>query len=101
MSENAAILKPPTALDYSLTGVNSVLAVEKGLAEAAAMKPYAKPFLQIDKANFYGLIFSLMAATAALPQLLQRALTVASPAAGSRAGSRNSSRARRRCGCPL
>ena len=35
--------------------------IEKGLADAAAMKPYAKPFLQIDRANFFGLLFSLMA----------------------------------------
>ena len=35
MSENAAILeKPVPRPDYSLTGVNSTLAIEKGLAEA-------------------------------------------------------------------
>ena len=35
MSQDAAILtKPPTKLDYSLTGMNATLAVEKGLAEA-------------------------------------------------------------------
>jgi MocE subfamily Rieske [2Fe-2S] domain protein len=34
MSENTATLKPPAALDYSLTGVNSALAIERGLAEA-------------------------------------------------------------------
>jgi Na+-transporting NADH:ubiquinone oxidoreductase subunit F len=31
---SAVLSKPPTQLDYSLTGVNSTLAVEKGLAEA-------------------------------------------------------------------
>src|ERR1700679_2905499 len=30
----STVLTPPTTLDYSLTGVNSTLAVEKGLAEA-------------------------------------------------------------------
>ena len=35
MSRDAATLtKPPTKLDYSLTGLNATLAVEKGLAEA-------------------------------------------------------------------
>src|SRR5690349_4058518 len=35
MSDDTATLaKPPTKLDYSLTGVNSHLAVERGLAEA-------------------------------------------------------------------
>ncbi|MEI8341164.1 MAG: NADH:ubiquinone reductase (Na(+)-transporting) subunit F [Verrucomicrobiota bacterium] len=34
MSETAACIKPPTGLDYSLTGLNASLAVEKGLAEA-------------------------------------------------------------------
>src|SRR5471032_1848775 len=33
-TETATLTKPPTKLDYSLTGVNSTLAVEKGLAEA-------------------------------------------------------------------
>jgi Na+-transporting NADH:ubiquinone oxidoreductase subunit F len=33
-SPSAVLSKPPTQLDYSLTGVNSTLAVEKGLAEA-------------------------------------------------------------------
>ena len=30
----STVLTPPTTLDYSLTGVNSTAAVEKGLAEA-------------------------------------------------------------------
>src|ERR1700743_2704736 len=30
----SSVLTPPATLDYSLTGVNSTLAVEKGLAEA-------------------------------------------------------------------
>jgi Na+-transporting NADH:ubiquinone oxidoreductase subunit F len=30
----SSVLTPPTTLDYSLTGVNSTMAVEKGLAEA-------------------------------------------------------------------
>ena len=35
MSQNSAILEEPIARpDYSLTGVNSTLAIEKGLAEA-------------------------------------------------------------------
>lgn len=35
MSHNAAILDKPAPLpDYSLTGVNATLAIEKGLAEA-------------------------------------------------------------------
>src|SRR5579862_6002902 len=35
MSQDTDVLsKPPAKLDYSLTGVNSTLAVEKGLAEA-------------------------------------------------------------------
>ena len=35
MSHNSAILEEPVARpDYSLTGVNSTLAIEKGLAEA-------------------------------------------------------------------
>jgi Na+-transporting NADH:ubiquinone oxidoreductase subunit F len=34
MSESATLTKPPMKLDYSLTGLNSTLAVEKGLAEA-------------------------------------------------------------------
>jgi len=35
MSEETNVLaKPPTKLDYSLTGVNAALAIEKGLAEA-------------------------------------------------------------------
>ncbi|MCK9588846.1 MAG: fatty acid desaturase [Terrimicrobiaceae bacterium] len=34
MSENSAAMSPPAGLDYSLTGVNAALAVEKGLAEA-------------------------------------------------------------------
>jgi len=32
--ESSTLLKPPAALDYSLTGVNAALAVERGLAEA-------------------------------------------------------------------
>jgi MocE subfamily Rieske [2Fe-2S] domain protein len=32
--EVSAFMKPPSKLDYSLTGVNSTLAVERGLAEA-------------------------------------------------------------------
>ena len=34
MSENAAVVKPPAGLDYSLTGENAAQAVERGLAEA-------------------------------------------------------------------
>jgi MocE subfamily Rieske [2Fe-2S] domain protein len=34
MSDAAVLSRPPLKLDYSLTGVNSTLAVEKGLAEA-------------------------------------------------------------------
>ncbi|MDE3148805.1 MAG: fatty acid desaturase, partial [Acidobacteriota bacterium] len=34
MSDAAVFPRPPLKLDYSLTGVNSTLAVEKGLAEA-------------------------------------------------------------------
>ncbi len=34
MSENTTSIKPPTGLDYSLTGVNASRAIEKGLAEA-------------------------------------------------------------------
>ncbi len=32
--ESAVLTKPPTQLDYSLTGLNSTLAIERGLAEA-------------------------------------------------------------------
>ena len=52
--------------------------IEKGMADAAAMKPHAKPFLQMNPANVFGLIFSLMIATAALPHLLHRSLTLPS-----------------------
>ena len=34
MSNVATTIKPPAGLDYSLTGVNASLAIEKGLAEA-------------------------------------------------------------------
>jgi MocE subfamily Rieske [2Fe-2S] domain protein len=34
MSETNTLTKPPAKLDYSLTGLNSTLAVERGLAEA-------------------------------------------------------------------
>lgn len=34
MSESTVLLKPPTHLDYSLTGENAHLAIERGLAEA-------------------------------------------------------------------
>jgi cation/acetate symporter len=74
---------PPLASAQALQAVTSleISMIEKGVADAALMKPHAKPFLQIDSANFFGLIFSLMAATAALPALLQRSLTVPSHAA--------------------
>ena len=70
---SAQALQSITDLEYGM--------IEKGLADAALLKPQAKPFLQIDPANFFGLILSLMMATAVLPQLLQRSIAVQSPAA--------------------
>ena len=74
---------PPLASAQGLQTISGleISMIEKGFAEAATLKPHAKPFLQIDSANFFGLIFSLMAATAALPHLLQRSLSVPSVAA--------------------
>lgn len=72
---------PPLAAAGAVQAISNleISMIEKGLADAATMKPYAKPFLQIDSANVFGLIFSLMVTTAALPHLLQRSLTVRSP----------------------
>jgi cation/acetate symporter len=49
--------------------------IEKGLADAATLKPHMAPFLQLDPLNFFALIFCLMAGTASLPHLLARYLT--------------------------
>jgi MocE subfamily Rieske [2Fe-2S] domain protein len=79
MSQDTVTLpKPPTTLDYSLTGLNSALAVEKGLAEAqwyqspvprATMRKLLErrdgPALR-DTAIWLGLIFGSAAATWAL-----------------------------------
>lgn len=76
-------LVPPQASAEALQVVSNleISMIEKGLADAAAMKPHAKPFLQIQSGNFFGLVFSLAAATAALPHLLHRPLTVPTPGA--------------------
>ena len=72
---------PPLAVAGAVQAISNleISMIEKGLADAVTMKPYAKPFLQIDSGNVFGMILSLMATTAALPHLLQRSLTVRSP----------------------
>ena len=80
MSQESATVytKPPTKLDYSLTGVNATLAVEKGLAEAdwyqcpvprATMRKLLErrdgPALR-DTLIWFGLILAFGAATVAL-----------------------------------
>ncbi|MCF7675118.1 MAG: NADH:ubiquinone reductase (Na(+)-transporting) subunit F [Akkermansiaceae bacterium] len=78
MSEAATSLRPPASLDYSLTGVNAALAVEKGLAEAdwyqcpvprATMRKFLErrngPAIR-DTILWFALIFGCAAATVAL-----------------------------------
>lgn len=73
----------PLAAGQALQSVSNLefSMIEKGVADPATLKAFARPFLQIDSVNTFGLIFSLMAATAALPQLLHRSLSVRSPQA--------------------
>lgn len=49
--------------------------LEKGLADASTFKPYLKPFLQLDRQNFFALLLCLALGTAAMPHVLQRSLT--------------------------
>ena len=62
-------LLPPIALGEglaSVTGLETTM-IENGAATAQALKPYTKPFLQIDALNFSALVASLMLGAAVLP----------------------------------
>ena len=52
--------------------------VQKGLADAAKLKPHLKPFTTYDPLNFFALIFCLMVGTASLPHILMRYFTTPS-----------------------
>ncbi len=52
--------------------------LENGLASAETLTPHLRPYMQIDEANFFALLFCLVAGTAVLPQVLSRSFTVAS-----------------------
>jgi cation/acetate symporter len=60
-----------------ITGLETGM-LEKGLADARVLKPYAKAFLQYDQLNFFALILCLMTGTASLPHVLTRFLTARS-----------------------
>ena len=69
-------------LDYGravdgVTGLETAL-IEKGLADAATLKPHAKAFLQIDELNFFALTFCLMTGTAAFAHVATRYLAAPS-----------------------
>jgi cation/acetate symporter len=69
-------------LDYgrALDGASALetALIEKGLADAATLKPHAKAFLQVDQLNFFALTFSLMTGTAAFAHVATRFLTAPS-----------------------
>lgn len=50
--------------------------IEKGLADLRSFQPHTKPFLQIDRLNFFALTLTVMAGAAALPHVVGRFLTV-------------------------
>ncbi len=49
--------------------------LEKGLADLRSFQPHVKPFLQLDRLNFFALTLTLMAGAASLPHILGRYLT--------------------------
>jgi len=59
-----------TALESSM--------VQKGLANAATLKPHIKPFTTYDPLNYFALILCLMIGTASLPHILMRYFTTPS-----------------------
>ncbi len=59
-----------TALESSM--------VQKGLADAATLKPHIKPFTTYDPLNYFALILCLMIGTASLPHILMRYFTTPS-----------------------
>lgn len=52
--------------------------LEKGLADLRSFQPHVKPFLQLDRLNFFALTLTVMAGAAALPHIIGRYLTVSS-----------------------
>jgi len=52
--------------------------VQKGLADAAKLKPHIKPFTTYDPLNYFALILCLMVGTASLPHILMRYFTTPS-----------------------
>jgi cation/acetate symporter len=52
--------------------------VQKGLANAATLKPHTKPFTTYDPLNYFALILCLMVGTASLPHILMRYFTTPS-----------------------
>ncbi len=52
--------------------------VQKGLANAATLKPHIKPFTTYDPLNYFALILCLMVGTASLPHILMRYFTTPS-----------------------
>ncbi|MEW5963088.1 MAG: sodium:solute symporter family protein [Pseudomonadota bacterium] len=52
--------------------------VQKGLADAATLKPHIKPFTTYDPLNYFALILCLMVGTASLPHILMRYFTTPS-----------------------
>jgi cation/acetate symporter len=52
--------------------------VQKGLANAATLKPHTQPFTTYDPLNYFALILCLMVGTASLPHILMRYFTTPS-----------------------
>jgi cation/acetate symporter len=52
--------------------------LEKGLADLRSFQPHVKPFLQLDRLNFFALSLTVMAGVASLPHILARYLTAPS-----------------------
>ncbi len=52
--------------------------IQKGLANAAHLKPHIQPFTTYDPLNYFALIFCLMVGTASLPHILMRYFTTPS-----------------------
>jgi len=48
--------------------------LEKGLADLRSFQPHVKPFLQLDRLNFFALTLTVMAGAAALPHIIGRYL---------------------------
>ena len=52
--------------------------LEKGLADLRSFQPHVKPFLQLDRLNFFALTLTVMAGAASLPHIIGRYLTAPS-----------------------